>query len=439
VRLTQLFVNLIEWLSEYLVMNDTILISVEKNDFVDISISLAHRLPDEAVSLNEKMRSAIVSNLPEEQLKFYIAKRIADAHRWRFEINNSQEGFSITIRIPDSSRNRVNAIVDSCLNRFIELVSEVLDVNICSIMLSDELTGDLVIRGALGLSEDVVKRTRLRPGDRIAGWVALEGKPLLIEDIERDPRFSRTNIPQYNTKSLLSIPVKIDDRVVGVLNLNNKKSQEPFNRIDLYIARELSNRISNFLKRLYSESLSEDEVRHFMTTLENLVFIQKKYHKRQPLLPDLMMRLLEILKATEEQKSIGVYVSMFYDLGLITVDESVLRKKEIQPSERRSLRIHPFTTVSLLNNFEHSGEVKRAILHHHEHYDGTGYPDGLKGEEIPFLSRVLAVVDSFCAMISERPYRKAVTKDEALRQIKAQAGTVYDPLVVEALEKAIKP
>ena len=438
VRLIQLFVNLIEWLSEHLNPNDQIDIGVEKNDYVDISISIPHQLPEDVLAFERQLSSVILSNLPEEQLKFYIARRIADAHRWRFEIENTPERFSITIRIPDSTRNRVNAIVDTCLNRFIELVSEVLDVNICSIMLSDELTGDLVIRGALGLSEDIIKRTRLRPGDRIAGWVALEGKPLLIEDIERDPRFSKTNIPQYTTRSLLSVPVKIEDRVVGVLNLNNKKTQEPFTKIDLYIARELSRRISNFLKGLYSESFTEDEVRHFMTTLENLVFIQKRYHKRQPLLPELMMRVLEALSASEEEKSIGVYVSMFYDLGLITVDESVLKKKKIEPSERRSLRIHPFTTVSLLNNFEHSNEVKRAILHHHEHYDGTGYPDGLKAEEIPFLSRVLSVVDAFCAMISERPYREALSKEEALREIKSKAGTLYDPQVVEALQRVVR-
>ncbi len=438
IRLTQLFVNLIEWLSEYLVMNDIIDITVQKNDSVDITISIPHKLPDEAATFDRDVSSVILNNLPEERLKFYIAKRIADAHRWRFNIQNTERGFCINISIPDSSRNRINAIVDSCLNRFIELVSEVLGVNICSIMLSDELTGDLVIRGALGLREDIIKRTRLRPGDRIAGWVALEGKPLLIEDIEKDPRFSKSNIPQYTTKSLLSVPVQIDDKVVGVLNLNNKKTQEPFTKIDLYIARELSTRISNFLKRLYSENLSEDEVRHFMTTLENLVFIQKRYHKRQPLLPDLMMKVLEVLNATEEQKSIGVYVSMFYDLGLITVDESVLKKKEIQAPEKRSLRIHPFTTVSLLNNFEHSSEVKKAILHHHEHYDGTGYPDGLKGEEIPFLSRVLSVVDSFCAMISERPYRNAVKEDEAIAELRSKAGTIYDPVVVDALQKVIK-
>lgn len=329
--------------------------------------------------------------------------------------------------------------MNSCLNKFIDLVSEVLDVNICSIMLSDELTGDLVIRGAKGLNEDVIKRTRLKLGDRIAGWVALEGKPLLIENIEEDQRFAKTNISsQYNTKSLLSLPVKVDNQIVGVLNLNNKRSKEPFNKIDLYIAKELSLRISNFLKRLYSEELNEEDIRHFMTTLENLVFIQRKYHKRQPLLPTLMMSILEELAVDDEMKGIGVYVSVFYDLGLMTVDESVLRKKKIQPSEKRSLKIHPFTTVSLLNNFEFSAEVKRAILHHHEHYDGSGYPDGLKGDDIPFLSRVLSVVDSYCAMISDRPYRKALSKDEALKELHENSGKIYDPNIVRALESVLQ-
>ncbi len=437
VRATQLFVNLIEWLSEYLKDNDTINIEVKKNDFIDVIISIPHRLPEEVAYQQVDLKSVIIENLPEERLKFYLANRIADAHKWKINTENSSDGFSLTIKIPESARNRINAIVNSCLNRFIDLVSEVLDVNICSIMLSDELTGDLVIRGAKGLNEDVIKRTRLKLGDKIAGWVALEGKPLLIENIEEDPRFAKRNISQYNTKSLLSLPVKIDDQVVGVLNLNNKRSKEPFNKIDYYIANELSLRISNFLKHLYSEELTEEDIRHFMTTLENLVFIQRKYYKRQPLLPTLMMSVLEELGADEKTKSIGVYVSVFYDLGLMTVDESVLKKKRILASEKRSLKIHPFTTVSLLNNFEFSGEVKKAILHHHENYDGSGYPDGLKGKEIPFLSRVLSVVDSYCAMISDRPYRKALSKSEALRELKEMSGKIYDPEIVEALERVV--
>jgi hypothetical protein len=92
----------------------------------------------------------------------------------------------------------------------------------------------------------------------------------------------------------------------------------------------------------------------------------------------------------------------------------------------------------LLTNFESSEIVKSAILHHHEHYDGKGYPDRLKGEDIPIISRALAVVDAFCSMISPRPYRKELSREEALNEIKKDAGLIFDPQIVVALEQLFR-
>ncbi len=129
---------------------------------------------------------------------------------------------------------------------------------------------------------------------------------------------------------------------------------------------------------------------------------------------------------------------MIYDVGLMLINENILKKKALLPSEIQDLKIHPYTAIGLLNILEFSDDIKKAILHHHEKYDGTGYPGGLKGSEIPLISRVLSVVDSYCAMISERPYGKFLTKEEALLEIKAGSGSSYDPQIVKALEKILK-
>jgi hypothetical protein len=128
---------------------------------------------------------------------------------------------------------------------------------------------------------------------------------------------------------------------------------------------------------------------------------------------------------------------MIYDLGLSSLDEEILKKKKLTTAEKRSVRGHPNASVSLLNEVEFSDTVKHIILHHHEKYDGSGYPEGLKGEEIPFLSRVLHVVDTFCAMTIERPYREAMSQKEALKEMKQHAGSMYDPVVVDALEAVL--
>ena len=147
---------------------------------------------------------------------------------------------------------------------------------------------------------------------------------------------------------------------------------------------------------------------------------------------------MDKLGAKEEDKRKALYASVVYDLGLMLIDESILKKKNLLPSEIQALQVHPYITIGLLENFEFSEDIKKAILYHHERYDGTGYPERLTGSEIPLISRVLSVADSYCAMISERPYGKSYTKEEALLEIKAGSGSIYDREVVKAFEEVMK-
>ncbi|VAX29776.1 HD-GYP domain [hydrothermal vent metagenome] len=438
IRVQQFFINLIEGLSYYLESGESIGITAEEDDFVRINVTLSRRLPKAILPYLINSRHLFHTDQPEEKLKLYLAKRVAEFHKWNLTAKNTDNTFLVSITIPKSKREHVEAVVDTTMELFIEFISELLGINICSIMLSNELTGELRIKSARGLDKDVIKRTRIKPGDRVAGWVALEGKPLLVEDIENDPRFEKRNILQYNTKSLLSLPLKTDGRVIGVLNLNNKKTAEPFTKQDLHIASLLCERISHFIERLYSNDYSEDDYKHFISSFDSLINAEKRYHKKNSLIPDLMSRLMDKLGVREEDRKAGIYISMIYDLGLMLIDDSILKKKGLSPLEHRILKVHPYTTVGLLNSFEFSEQVKMAILHHHERYDGRGYPDGLKDDEIPLISRILTVVDAFCAMITERPYKEAISRDESLNEIRKGSGTVYDPKVVAALEMVLQ-
>jgi len=182
----------------------------------------------------------------------------------------------------------------------------------------------------------------------------------------------------------------------------------------------------------------EDDFRRFVTSFGSLLNAEKRYHKKSHIFPDLMVRVLDRLGAGGEEKRLAVYTSLIYDLGLMVIDERILVKEKLIQSDVRILKSHPQTTIGLLENFEFSEDVKKAILHHHEMYDGTGYPDQLEGEGIPFISRVLSVVDAYLSMITERPYRKAFTEEEALREIKKGCGSIYDPKVIEAFEGVLE-
>jgi HD-GYP domain-containing protein (c-di-GMP phosphodiesterase class II)/signal transduction histidine kinase len=436
IKVVQLFLSLIAGLSYYLEHGDSIDIAAHDNDAVRVYLTLSRRLPDTVVSNLFHSRNLFQDDHNNERLKLYLGWKIAEAHRWALTVENKDKT-TVILSIPKSSRQEIEAVSGAAIDIFTDLLSELLDIDTCSIMLADELTGDLTIASSRGLDADLVRRTRIRFGDRISGWVALEGKPLLVENIENDPRFERNNISQYNTKSLLSLPLKIEDKVKGVINLNNKKNAEIFTARDLAVASVLSERIAFFLEKLYSGEYKDQDVKRSLTSLENLAKTIKKYEKKQNCFAELMLRLMEKLSANEEDKKLAAYIVLIYDLGLATIDHSILSKEKLLKSDVRILKGHPRNTIGLLGNFEISPTVKKAIIHHHERFDGTGYPDQLKGEDIPFLSRVLSVVDAFCAMTSDRPYRKAHAREEALQEIQKGAGSVYDPTVVEAFQEVL--
>ncbi len=438
IRLTQLFMNLIEGVYSYVESGETIEISVKENDFIKVDLTISQKIPLGDFSFLFDSRYLFHTWQTDEKIKLYLAKKIAEAHGWVFDAGNTENTFFVALTISKSAREKLEATIGLTMELFVNLMSELMDLNTCSIMLSNSLTGDLTIRGARGLSDEIVKRTRIKIGDQIAGFVAVEGEPLLIEDIEIEPRFKRRSFSQYNTKSLLSLPLKLQDKVIGVVNLNNKKTSDPFTKKDLYLASVISERISYFLEKLYSGEYNEEDINQILTSFDNLHDAVKRYHKKKSIFPELVLRIMDTLGAEENEKKKALYVSMLYDLGLMLFHESILKKKALLPSEIQALKTHPYNTVGLLRSFEFSGDLKKAILHHHERYDGTGYPNGLKGEEIPLISRVIAVVDAFFAMISERPYKKSFTKEEALTEIREGSGSLYDPEIVQAFEKVFQ-
>ena len=242
---------------------------------------------------------------------------------------------------------------------------------------------------------------------------------------------------QYNTKSLLSLPLMVRGKVRGVINLNNKKSQKSFTVQDLYIASALSDRIAYFIGKLYSGDYSGDELKQFISSFDGLLNAARRYQKRDDFLPNLMHVMMDELGADEEVKKLALYVTAIYDLGIVLIDEITAQKEGLSPSGACSLKAHPHTTVGLINHIEFSEGVKKAITHHHERYDGTGYPDGLRGDGIPFISRVISVIDAYYAMITPGRYKKTYSKEEALNEVMQGAGTKYDPRVANALRSAL--
>ncbi|BCA79471.1 GAF domain-containing protein [Desulfuromonas sp. AOP6] len=439
ILVSQMFINLFEGIVSHLHMGSTIRIAVHENDVVQLVIQTTNPLPDYIVRNFFHAKNFYFAEKAEEYTKLYLALKAAEIHGWSMKGNNVDGFFEMILEIPRGSSQKASATIANSLDLVLEFAAELLGVNTGSLMLNDALTGDLIISSALGLDDEIIKKTRIKLGEQIAGWVASEGEPLLIGDIESDPRFKRKNIDnQYSSKSLLSVPLKMDDQILGVLNLSNKKSGHSFELSDLKVASLMAARISRLIARLHAENATEEDQLRILGSLDTLLQAERHYDKKGSRLPRLVQRLMEKLVASEEECALALYVARIFDLGLALIDKDVLDKTvPLSPLEKTTVKGHPYTAVNLIEELEPDPAIRQIILHHHEYFDGSGYPDQLEGRNIPLLSRVLAVADSFCALTENRAYRKAVSEAEALDEIRRQSGTRYDPRIVEALEALV--
>lgn len=324
------------------------------------------------------------------------------------------------------------------LGSAVEMVAEVMEARNVSIMFFNEDGTELMIRAAHGMDPDMVARARVKTGASIAGWVAQTCENLLVNDIENDRRFRKLNHPQYETKSLLCVPLRISGEVVGVVNVSSKSTGAPFDADDLSLLVAISKRVGTALDRVRAAGVSGD-VFTTLNTIRTVIRAKRSYalwssRRAFKLATDLGRRL----GLPESDLEVLGYVARVHDVGMLSIGEDmILSSRRWTEQERRRAETHPQEAVRVLQPIEFASRVNEMILGHHEHWDGHGYPRGLKGEEISLASRILAVVDAFEAMTLGRPYRDSVPEPEALAEIRRCAGTQFDPRVVEEFDRLI--
>src|SRR5690242_7194700 len=199
-----------------------------------------------------------------------------------------------------------------------------------------------------------------------------------------------------------------------------------------------------YLDRLEAEKKHTEAIADLhLRTIEALsLAIEAKDHNTHDHLKRVQTYAMQIgkdLGVEEAQLNAIRAAAMLHDIGKLAVPEHILSKPgRLTPEEFEKLKIHPVVGAEILDRVQFPHPVVPIVRSHHEKVNGTGYPDGLSGEGIPIGARILSVVDCFDALTSERPYRRAISTDEAMGLLRAERGRSYDPRVVDCIERRYK-
>ncbi len=242
-------------------------------------------------------------------------------------------------------------------------------------------------------------------------------------------------------KQTLIAPMKFSDEIMGYITVDiPKESEESFSDEDLKM-------IDNFAKIASAFYVARRYLRSHEELQSRLIFVMvkalEKFHGytkgHSENVARCSMNLAKRLGLSEREQKRIYQAGLLHDIGKVFVPRSILDKNgSLTDEEYGEVKKHPIIGAELIEEGANLKEIASIVRYHHERWDGMGYPDGLKSEEIPLESRIMAVCDAFDAMTSDRAYRKAMNKKSALEEIEKNAGKQFDPAIVQEFFKMIK-
>jgi HD-GYP domain-containing protein (c-di-GMP phosphodiesterase class II) len=326
------------------------------------------------------------------------------------------------------------------LNLIMQVAEKTVEAEASSVFRIDEDKNDLFFLTARGSKGKEAREIRVPMGKGIVGWVAKHGKPLLVADVTKDKRFYRVvdKKTQFITRSILAVPLFIKNKIIGVAEVLNKKGNRHFTTDDQELFTALGNQIAVAIE---NASLYQALDKLFMASITSIVeAIDAKdpYTKGHSVrVVEYSMRIGEGIKLAKDPLKTLEVSAILHDVGKIGIPDEILRKPgRLTDEEYAYIKKHPMFGAEIITPIAQMKELMPNILHHHERFDGKGYPDGLQGKNIPLCARIIAIADSFDAMTSGRLYRSKFTDDQAYQELIDHRGTQFDPKLVDIFLKS---
>lgn len=306
------------------------------------------------------------------------------------------------------------------LLRLARLICQVLNTESCSVILLDSSKKYAMMRCLVAIRKKYCINKKIRITDRL------------------ERRLIETCSSVFNSH-LLATPIIADD-LVGIIIVRRNNKSAHFDSTDQKILMTLAEQSVMGIRNL---QLYEEQQKIVLGSIKSLVTLMDaripQEYTHFPYFNRLVVCIAQQLKLDERQIRSLQYASMLCDAGKTDIPLAILTKTEkLTAKERKIVKAHPVRGAEILRPLQILRPTIPIILYHHEKYDGTGYPSRLKGNQIPLGARIMAVADTFEALVYGRPYRERMNFNTAINEIKKKSGTQFDPQVIEAFLKAVK-
>ena len=310
---------------------------------------------------------------------------------------------------------------DELVRLIIKTTTELLNVQKGAIHINDENQRTLTLRYTKGVGVEKYND------------ITVEFKSMYVDLIDRGKPMMIRNGGNGEVDAM-AVPLKMRGKVVGAIYVAQKEGGAPFTEEELEILSTLGNQVMVAIENAWLYERLKTNYFATIQALVNALEANDRYTKGH----SERVRIL----ATELGRHMGLdykeievleHAAILHDIGKIGIDSSILNKEGSLTSTEYSLvKAHPLIGEEILGPVDTLDAVRTTVIQHHERYDGRGYPYGLAGEEISLKARILAVVDTFDAMLTDRPYRRALPYPKVISELREGAGTQFDPFVVES-------
>jgi HD-GYP domain-containing protein (c-di-GMP phosphodiesterase class II) len=339
---------------------------------------------------------------------------------------------------------QVGAVIElgQLVEQIILMTQQTMKAAASSVILLDEAGRNLVFDIAEGAVGGKLSQVKMDTQSGIAGWVVRHGKPIIVNNVADNPEWNKSfdKTTGFVTKSIICVPLIAHRQTLGVLEVINKLDGSGFTEQDLdtlvCVASTAAITIEN--NRLQKSVL--DAYKSTIKALAAAIDAKDPYTRgHSQRVVEYALLIGRSLSFCQDELDVIEYAGILHDVGKIGIPDRILTKPGKLTAEEYSIvRKHPVMSANIIDGVPFLKAVQGPVLHHHERYDGAGYPEGLNGDKIPMGAMILAVADTFDAITTNRPYRAALSIDFAIQELCKCSGNQLCPTVVEAFVPALE-